>query len=243
MATLDIGGTLSLHRAMWADLGVWAGAGLPPRVVTLAEWEANRQGFWARLDGFAGIVPYTPTEQATERISVAESAVARLSMREIGRAESVGLTESHLTRFAMRAALSESITLGETRSDALSQATSVTESRSETVTVSEVLTALVAYIEARVETVTLSESRTSTWAQREPLTETPTVTETRTDQYAPVDPFLAFRLGLPLPLQAGKYPVAKTGGGWEYKTANDLFVTLLSATPRDNQFWIDSAGV
>lgn len=241
MGTLDTGGTLRSHAATWADLGVWMGNGTPPLVVSLATWESTKTGYWARLDGAFGLVPFSPTAQTMELVSVAESAVARLSANERARAEALGLTETGLSFLALRCVLAETVTIGETASDAISHSTAVVESRVETLTVAEVVATLLAAIEARSESLTVSESGTTRLNLPEPHTETVTATETASDALASADPFVAFWLQLPRPVQPGKYPYY-TATGWVYYTANDLFATLLSATPREGEFWIDTSG-
>lgn len=234
------GGTL--RPIDWRSLGIWDGAGVPAGVVTLAVWKATHHGYWAYLSGVLGVVPFTPTEQALEAVVVAEAATSRLGAKELARAEAVGLNESSLARLAFRAVLTETLTVGEVVSDSLAQSTGVTEARSETVTVAEVVAHLLAAIEARTETVAVTEAGTTRLGLRDALTESITASEAATDALASSDPFVLFRLQLPRPLQARKYPYY-TASGWAYYTANDLLVTLLSATPRDGQFWIDTSGI
>ena len=144
MGTLGAGGTLRLHAATWADLGVWTGVGVPSVVLSLGQWQAQRRGYWAYLSTLGVLVPFQPNDQTTETLSVIETATARYGAQE-SRPEALGLSEGELDQLVHVSG-------------------PMVENRSETIAESESASALLALFAAVAETLGFTDTGSDAYA-------------------------------------------------------------------------------
>lgn len=116
MGTLNAGGSLRLHAATWADLGVWTGIGTPSPVYSFQQWTALRRGYWGYLASTGALAPYQPNDQTKEVLALVEAHADQINLRE-ARGETVATsevgTDSARTSGAMVEVLSETATPGE----------------------------------------------------------------------------------------------------------------------------------